>query len=467
MKRLIGLLSLILIFGSLTACARETTQGCDLDNLDGTTVCFDETTGRYAIEKDAVLVFGVDNDAWGNQIVALWDATYPELAGRVTFANNGSQGQTDALAQQTTEFAADVFMAIDGEVSRNLVHLLPFDSRLANTVKANALDIFFKAGNTTDVTVYAPMTYDGMAFIWNETMLKELGLDVSDANGDNLPDAFDTWEEIFALATSFQTNRPSYKGNPVNIVFPLSLGEVWSGYSSLTSGGWQLFATGDATKPGYDDPKFAQGLEFILAAKEARISVEADGSVTASEGMGWRWDDVINNESAPFGLVGTWMDIAGAARTTGATYRVSRMPTYNDNQLTPFVKTKGFVINGYTKYRSAAMELMRLVYSKEGFDAMVNGTSYAPSLVDGSSLTPTLTAGSFQEQMMSAFAYNYPEPAFTLPNNPLKKGMDSAYYPFMGATLANIYDGTKTIEQAVAELIELTNAAIAADNVRP
>ena len=112
------------------------------------------------------------------------------------------------------------------------------------------------------------------------------------------------------------------------------------------------------------------------------------------------------------------------------------------------------------------MELMRLIYSKEGFDIMVNGTSYAPSLVDGSELTPSLAAGSYQEQMMSAFEFNYPEPALTLPNNPLKKGMDSAYYPFMGATFTAVYDGTSTIEEAVAELIELTNAAIAADNVK-
>lgn len=464
MKKLWSLLVLVLVVGSFTGCAREL-QTCDTETLDGTTVCYDEKLEQYAVEKDAVLVVGSDNDAWGNAIVALWDTVHPEYAGMVTFANTASQGSTDAIAQQTTEYAADVFMAIDGEVSRNLTHLLPIDSRLATTVTANAVESFYKAGNTTEVPVYAPMTYDGMAFVWNETMLTTLGYDVTDANADNLPDAFDTWEEIFALATEWQSARPTYKEKSVNIVFPLSLGEVWSGYMALTSAGWEIFSTADATKPGFDDPKFAEGLKFIQAAKEAQVSINEDGSVTDAAGMGWRWDDVINNESAPFGLVGTWMDVAAAAETTGSVYHISALPTYNGVQLTPFVKTKGYVISAYTEYKSAATELLRLIYSKEGFDAMVSGTSYAPSLVADSALTPTLEENGVQAQMMGAFKFNYPEPFYTLPNNPLKKGMDSAYYPFMSAAIQAVYDGTKTIEEAVAELVTLTDAAIATDNV--
>jgi arabinogalactan oligomer/maltooligosaccharide transport system substrate-binding protein len=205
-------------------------------------------------------------------------------------------------------------------------------------------------------------------------------------------------------------------------------------------------------------------LKFILAAKEAKISVEESGQVSPADSMGWRWDNVINEEIAPFGLVGTWMDVAAAQTTTGSTFVISPVPTYNGINQRPFVKTKGFVINAYTKWRSAATELMRLVYSKDGFQAMVTGTSYAPSLVDGSNLVPTLTAGGIQEQMMSAFVYNYPEPALLLPNNKARKSMDSAYYPFISNTERAIWDGTKTIAEAVAELIELSNAAIEADN---
>ncbi|MCD8574728.1 MAG: hypothetical protein LRY28_04450, partial [Erysipelotrichaceae bacterium] len=118
MKKFISLLAVGLVAGSLAACAPRTTENtCDVDTLDGTTVCFDETTGRFAIEKDAVIRFGADNDDFGNAIVALWNATYPEHAGKVEYVNNGSQGSADAVAEQQGEYP-DVFMVIDGEVPR-------------------------------------------------------------------------------------------------------------------------------------------------------------------------------------------------------------------------------------------------------------------------------------------------------------------------------------------------------------
>ena len=133
-------------------------------------------------------------------------------------------------------------------------------------------------------------------------------------------------------------------------------------------------------------------------------------------------------------------------------------------QLTPFVKTKGFVVNAYTENRSAATELLRLVYSKEGFQAMVDSSAYAPSLVDGSALVPTLTEGGVQSQFMMALPFNQPEPAFLLPNNPQMKAMDAAYYPFLTAIISAVWDGELTIEEAVAELIADSNEKIAIDN---
>jgi hypothetical protein len=51
-----------------------------------------------------------------------------------------------------------------------------------------------------------------------------------------------------------------------------------------------------------------------LAAKEAAIDTNDAGEVLAASNMIWRWGDgVLNNQSAPFGLVGTWDDPADAA----------------------------------------------------------------------------------------------------------------------------------------------------------
>jgi len=471
MKKLLSfaLLSALLI-GSLTACGR-TLKTCKVADLDGTIACYDEKLEQYAVEADAALVVSVDNNDWGAAIVALWDAAHPEAAGAVTFVNDGSQGSTDRLATQLGDYA-DVFIAIDGEITRNAQHLLPFDKTLADIVKANSVETYYKTGNTGEVTVYAPMLYDGMAFVWNKTMLTTLGLNVTDADGDNLPDAYDTWEEIFALSASWHTgDRPIYKGNPIKIAFPLTLNNQWSDFHHLSSAGWQLFKNGPLD-PGYDDPEFKAGFQFTEDAKAAFISVDIaeDGteSLTAGAGMGWRWDDVINSESAPFGLLGTWMNLAGAETSTGSDFIVSALPTYKGEHQATFVKTKGIAVNAYTEFQSAAHELARLIYSMDGFQAMVDHTSYPPSLADGSDLVPSLTAGGVQEQMMKGFLYSASEYVGTLPNNKNQTAMGAAYYQaFLNDAQISVWDGTKTIDQAIADLITVSDAALAAANVAP
>lgn len=496
MKNLFKSLILLLVAALLVACGTadrtgttDTNEGEETGSseLDGTKAVFNTETGTYEIEEGAQIRFGVDNDAYGQAIVALWDKTHPEHAGAVTFENAGGAGSADELAtQQGTK--QDVFMAIDGEVPRNAVHMLAFEENLAKIVKDNSLESFYGAGNAGDQTIYAPVTYDGMAFVTNLTMLESLGYDITDADGNNLPDAFDTWEEIFDLAREWKENRPTYKtpimetvvneeGNevqqptdqtqdaPVNVVFPFSLDNEWSDYFAFTVAGWNIFAEGDPLKPGYEKPEFVKGYEFLLEAKEAGVSVEASGETTPGTSMTWRWDGVIDGINlAPFGLVGTWQDVAGLSESTGNTYAISTVPTYNGVTPSPFVKSKGFVINGYTQYQSAAMELMRLIYSQEGLQAMVDSSTYAPSLVEGSELAPNLDGKDVQAQFMSAFVSNYPEPAYTLPENPAAKAMDAVFYGNLKNVNARVWDGEITPEQAVAELIEVADAKLAEMN---
>lgn len=462
MKKLFTMTLALVLMASAAACSRGQDSGKECA-LDGMTVCYDSASGQYKVEKDAKIRLGGDNDAWGAAIVELWNKTHPDLVGVVEFVNSGASGSADMLATQQGEYP-DVFMSIDGETPRNASHILPIDSNLAKIIKDNSIPAFYNAGNgNSSSTIYAPMTYDGMSFVWNKTMLEALGIDTTDADGNGLPESVDTWEEIFAISKSWINNRPTYKGKKVNIMYPLSLTNQWSDYHHLSSAGWQLFGSGDATKPGYDDPKFKAGFDFLLAAKDAQISVEESGGLTPGESMAWKWDNVLKEEIAPFGLFGTWMNMKEAVDLTGSEYVLSILPTWKGANQTPFVKTKGYVINSYTKYRSAATELMRVLYTS-GFQSMVDTSSYAPSLADGSSLTPKLEDGSIQSQLMSAFVYNYPEPALTLPNNPQMKAMDAAYYPFISDTEKAIWDNTMSVDDAINLLITLSNEKIAAEN---
>jgi len=295
------------------------------------------------------------------------------------------------------------------------------------------------------------------AFAWNKTMMEALKLDTTDKNKDGLPDAFDTWEEIFDLAKKWQANRPSYKGKPVNIVYPMSLDEVWSGYSNLSAGNWKIFPTKDAAKPGFDQDGFRAGLEFIKTASDAMISVEANGVKTPGASMTWRWDDALNNETAPFFLVGTWMDVNGAETKGGYDIKFGPMPTWKGVRLTPFVKTKGWVINGFTKYPSASHELYRILFTKDGMQTMVNNSAYIPALKAKASNTPSYKTDPNKAEMSAAFAFNYPEPTVTLPANPKKKGMDGYYGIGLNLELRAVWDGEKTPADAQANIVKLYN----------
>ena len=496
MKKLLQLLMLALVAALLISCgttppAEETPggeTGAETEvpgaNLDGETVVWNAEKGQYEIEPDADITFAADNDAFGAAIVALWDKTHPEHAGKVKFENMGSQDTADKIGESQGELP-DVILVVDGEVPRNAAHMLAFDSHLADIVRANGSEQGLAAGNPTNTVIFAPAALDGMTFVTNVTMLEGLGYDVTDANGDGLVDAFDTWEEIFDLAKEWAADRPVYKvrqtevfvndeGNEetrftdeyveqqVNVVFPLTLDNQWSDYHHLSSAGWRLYSSEDAAKPGYDDPKFAEGFEFMLAAKEAKISVEQSGEVTPASAMTWRWDNVLNGVNlAPFGLVGTWMNVAGDSEATGNTYSISNLPTWKGLNQATFAKTKGYIINSYTDYRSAAHELLRLVYSQEGFQAMVDNSSYAPALVADSEVAPVLADDSVQKQFMNGMQYTAIEPGLTLPSG--KKGMDAVFYAHISDYEKAVWDGELSVEDAIAQLIEVTEAAIAAE----
>ncbi len=422
-------------------------------------------TGQYVIEKDAKITLGIDSDAFGMALVALWDKTHPDAKGAVEFLNTPSDSSAKKLADLQGD-APDVVMALTSDVPKFAGAMSNLDSNLVKIATANIDTPFYKAANAMfKAPVAIPFAYDGMAFAWNKTMLTKLGYDVSKVTKDNLPVAFDTWEKIFALAKAWDAKRPTYMDKPVNIVFPMSLDEPWSGFSSTTAGGWAIYKDGDALKPGFDQASFLKGLEFIKLASDSKISVEADGSKTPGASCTWRWDAVLNDQSAPFGLVGTWMDIKGALAKGGHNMQFGPMPTFGGKRLTPFLKVKVYVLNAYSKYPSAAAELLRLMLSKEGMQVMIDNSAYVPALKAGAKIAPDYTKDLVKQQMAYAFQYSYVEPVtLKLPANPAMQAMDVYYNIAMNQFYKDVWDGSKTPAKAQTEIVAAAAKWLADNN---
>lgn len=454
-KTLFVLISLALVAGGAMAQAKSKAQ-------------YDAKKAQYKIEEGAKIVLGIDNDAYGKALVDLWDKVHPEAAGAVEFLNTPSDSSAKKLADLQGD-APDVVMALTSDVPKFAGAMSVIPSEVKKIADANADAQFYKSANAMFKEVTAlPFAYDGMAFAWNKTMLTKLGLFNGKVTKDNLPEQFDTWEEIFALGKAWDAKRPTYLDKPVNIVFPVSLDEPWSGYSTATtSAGWGIFSKGDALKPGFEDPKFAAGLNFLVEAAKAKLSVEANGALTPGASMGWRWDPVLNDQTAPFGLVGTWMDVKGAVTKGGHDMQFGPMPTYKGVRPAPYLKVKVYVLNAYSKYPSAAAELLRLVFTKEGMQAMIDNSAYVPALKAGAKIAPDYSKDKVKQQMGYAFQFSYVEPVtLKLPGNPNKQAMDVYYNIGMNQFYKDVWDGKLTPADAQKKIVEAANKWIAENNVQ-
>jgi len=463
MKKLLLVITVIAVTFSLTACKTERGY-TDCETPDGTQACWNAEDEMFRWEDGAVIEIGVDSDTMGAALVQKWNADYPELKDKLTFRNYGSaNGESSGVQgiEGTQGEAPDVALIIDNETTGKVASLLPLHEYFKDLGSEQTHKAVYDSINGTG-TFYLPGFYDGMSFSWNKTMLMDLGIDITDSNNDGLPEAFDTWEEIFAIADGW-TTRPSFNGNEILEVFPISLDEVWSGYSSVTAGGWQLFNGDDLANPNFSDAEFKAGLEFIKEFASHNMSVDDTGAKKAAAAMGWRWDAYLDG-AYPFSLVGTWMDVDGKETANSLDFKFSAMPTYDGVQLTPLMKTKGFVVNGYTENPSAASEVLRWLYTKDVMETIIDSSSYLPALQEDADIYPDIDSENKAEFALG-MSLNNLEPAGSLPNDSTVRAMNVYYNISINTFYKEVWDGAKTPAEAQTAIVEASDAWILANNV--
>lgn len=473
MKRIVLVALLLVTSLFISACNTKRTYA-DCATPDGTAACWSQDDENFRWEEGAVITIGVDNDTMGAALVEKWNADFPALADKLVYRNYGSANGTSSGVQGIQDGqgeAPDVALVIDNEVTGKEASLFPLHEYFEDLGGEQTHKAVFETINKTGI-FYLPAFYDGMSFSWNKTMIQQLGISITDSNNDGLPDAFDTFEEIFAIANAY-TTRPTFsftkRGettptvNTIYEMFPISLGEVWSGYSSVSAGGWQLFSSGQMDNPGFNDAKFKTGLEFIQAFAATKMSVDETGAKKNANAMGWRWDAYLDG-AYPFSLVGTWMDVEGKEYANNLDFKFSAMPTYNGVQLTPLMKTKGFVINAFTDYPSAASEVLRWVYTKDTLETIVENSAYLPALQEDAAIYPDIESENKAEFALG-MRFNYLEPAGALPLAPTQRAMNVYYSISIGDFYQAVWNGTMTPTEAQNEIHSAAQAWLTLNNV--
>ena len=373
---------------------------------------------------------GVDADAWVTALNTYFTAN-PLEGITVTAVNHGSAGAADEITA-TQGAMPDIQLVIDGEITRNGASLADVGDKIETKLAKNSVSKFVNATKVNGKSKYVPTGYDGMAFAYNKTMLAALGVDVTEITDKGLPASIDTFEEIFALAEKWaEEGYATYAGNKITTVVSVVADEPWSAYAYVSAGGWKIFSnTEDVTDAGFGSAEFKAGLEFLAAAADARVKVQSAGttyelspSTTLTQQQS---EDLITNRTSPMALVGTWQNVAGSvAVQEGDEIVFAAMPTWKGNQPSPFIKSKGFAINAYSKNVAAARTVLDVLYSQELMQVMLDNTSMPAVLGNNAEFQLTLTET--QQSMINAFQYGYSEVSTAMPNNPSSKLMD-AYY---------------------------------------
>ena len=415
----------------LGGCAKE--KPCVAENG---IVCYDEENQRYQIEDGARIRVMVENEAYGQALINLWDAEHPEQTGVIEPIVVQNFDAATWLGYKT-----DIALLWSNDAAQILNNFMPVQPDLEVMIQEHVPQQFGELLNLEGLR-YVPMSYYGLVFSTNVTMLNEMGYDSTDENGDGLVDAFDSFEELMALAEEWGGIERIYHDRPVTAVFPFALSELWASMVFFSADQFRFFATYEALRPGMETDEFLETLKFLRAmgeypwylnpqeasgeeaaetAADEELDTEEAGVVMAdpdteapseeasSEGDenkktpdnpgeeeeiilpyrsendrafegGWLYDVYLEKLISPFSLVGTWMYYNQQEDIEQQNFYFSPMPTWKEQSLSPLAKTKGYLLSEETKYPSAANEVLRLIRSEAGIQAYMDTVDEIPAV---------------------------------------------------------------------------------------
>ncbi len=349
-KVLALLLAVVMLVSMLAACgntqsdptdgAAEPPKSGNEDNAGSDETQGSEVSTGLQPEEGASLTLWFDNDTYNEEIVALWNAKYPDVP--LTVVNVGT---TDARQKNELEgptgTGADVFvMAHDGvAVSAQAGNILEIDL-LADEVRSSFVD------NAIDA-----VTYDGKIYAFPLSM-KTI---VMFYNKDLVDTPVDTWAEMKAFAAEY--NDPTQ--NKFACIWQAV--EPYYAHGFLGGYGYDLFGENhdDPDQLGWDSTEAAEGLAFYKTLHDDIYPVaSADATWDAMNSM-------FSAGECPYVITGPW-SIADFTNA-GVNFGIAPLPKM-DNGIRP--KTLSTVdtvcVSSFTKYPVVSMLLAEFIATDPG-----------------------------------------------------------------------------------------------------
>lgn len=407
---------------------------------NGTRICFDEETGLFTLEQGASLklflksqqqkdwlleqlkedieAYDLDLDILIMDEISAWDAMYT--------------------------YDADIFYIQKQQAAMIFDELMVIDPLFLKDISFEGIDHFLDVINM-DGFRFLPSTYQGLLFVANETLLSQLGIDVSLKDEKNRIIGLTDWEDLIELTQQWQEITPVINRKKITSVFPFTVSEPWQFYAFLTSSGWHMFKDLDVSKPDFFSIEFYHSLLFV---KEL---FETNWDLTKQNQSEWRYEKALINMEAPFSLATEWMDWDAIATINKQVYSYSAFPSNQSNQLTPLVKVGGLVIKD-NAYPSLSHKIFTLLSSKENTQILLDSTDL--NLVIAHDQIKEYEMDDIRRQKALAYTYSISEPMLALEHDRSILGWDFYLQGHVHEVMLKVFNKELTIEKAQVELIE-------------
>lgn len=297
---------LLIIIGLVTGCSKPVT---------------------YQVENSAEIVFEVTNAQYGNAIISLWNETYPEQVGAISYdvveANDSFELH---LAKQP--ISNDVILVDDIYVPSLFDESLAFESKEQKSYEMEIPYRLTKSFNEYKNT-FIPMRLEGMAYAYNTNLLH---------SSDVL-----SFERLARLA-----NNAVYINKDEVSILPL-----------LYIGGVNLLADGNVELPYFNSDKTLNLLKEIQW-----LGTHFD----AFEQQGY-YDSWFIDEKYASGLVHQEMQLVEYEEMFKHDLKVTKIPKLGLYPSPTVASMEGYLINANTEYPNTAKALIQLMRSEKGMQA--------------------------------------------------------------------------------------------------
>ncbi|MGL5979049.1 MAG: hypothetical protein ACRCZJ_08650 [Erysipelotrichaceae bacterium] len=380
-------------------------------------------TPTVEIEEGASIVMEVENQLYGDAIIALWNETYPEHTGALT-VNVVEEHHAIREYFEAGAISADIYLVADTFVPTLFAQSRAIAARVEESFEVGYPDSYVASLKGAKHT-FVPMNVNGMFYAYNMSMLSSH--DVT---------------SFEALYRSGVSNAIYVDPNNIN-VFPFT-----------TLEGFDLFQEDKLSVENMQSEQCLRMLQQLKKISQQFNLLDANGY----------YDNWFMDNAYASGFLHTGMQFRIYEEYFGDILKITDIPTVGLYPMKNIVSVNGYSVKETTRYPNMVEAVLGLIRSQAGMQAYIETTDRFAAIthVNRSSFIYNDT---YQEEITKALSDSIARPLTAMASNPdvsiVEWYVESDVIDIMKA----MSRGVISAERAQQELVQLIEDWIQDGNV--